>query len=1120
MIQQVLLCILFGEVVAGFGKPKFYRLTLSPFNHNKTVDGAEPNYTEIYAKAGTFPIANDFEPPEYLWTGGEQIVFFSVYVSFWVVLCFVVKFGGSIRSKWTRQRAQTRQAAQPLIHASCDEVNQGEQILYPSERRVFELLEDHVQKTPSAVALVVSDQSERKEFTYSDFGALLEELATELNRVGVSKGAVVALCMPRTISQVVAVWGVLKSGAAFLPMDAEAPESRKSLFVQESEAVAIIHLAGDEGVAQLAEKLSVTSIVMGTNGKIASTLERLALAPVERLRPAEHDMAMLIYTSGTTGQPKGIKYDHKHLMHGVYFFGHQCDMTSQSVCMLRSPYFWAVVEYEMFPALICGGRLVVLPPNGHKSPELMGNTIKNEQISVLQITPQILDLVLDIHDAKSNEKLLASLRHIVTCGEPLTSGVANRAAKSRGMSATVHNLYGASESSCTVYTVPKTGVDLATWPSKVPAGLPQPHVLVYVMGVEECDGRLVLTPKPTGQPGEICFGGITAAGYWKQPELTSKKWIETEQFGRLYRSGDLGRYRCGVLEVVGRTDRQVKIRGVRVEPEEIEAVLKKFSLPSSGDSVSALREVSVVASAEPAELVAYVSKRDPTADVSIAALKSHCEANLTPAYVPKFFVVMQDGLPILPNGKPNLAELKKLATQHAEEEGEVVMDSLGQMKKMSSWAIFENNIIHRCYAYWMVGVLTDHYARCASDEVSCLNCSKTTTLFLEFCTPMASKDVAPWSEILIRSLGNDQDMFGFIMLGAYQDSRPLKPGAKPLVKFGLKDLFVFAIYLMMAMPFGPIMHFIFGPWATPVALQDVDNYWDWNYMMKHSYQSDHRWYLFMVFQARFYLQLCEWFEVLGKKRWQGFVFPGWLQLLVVIVPIFAAPNSAGNICTPHSDASHTSQYIMSWIFRNFGTDCSVYVRWFHIYLCFYVAAFHYLRPAVALVKDKLPNSPTWAAASLGVSMSLGVGMAMWHYPNYSLESGEGMKWVWWEVFVDILQPSLFTLGMTHVRFNMAWWGNTTLGCYVFHFYFRDTFTKLFLQMAPAFVFDATGLLMPSCMILICITYTTFMGPFGHYLLLSPTMIHAKLAKLQKRQRGQRHTAANKVKDISDSPAER
>merc|ERR1719326_420885 len=98
----------------------------------------------------------------------------------------------------------------------------------------------------------------------------------------------------------------------------------------------------------------------------------------------------------------------------------------------------------------------------------------------------------------------------------------------------------------------------------------------------------------------------------------------------------------------------------------------------------------------------------------------------------------------------------------------------------------------------------------------------------------------------------------------------------------------------MRMPFGPIMHFIFQGWATPEALKDVDNYWNWSYMNEHSYQSDHRWYLFMVFQARLFMQVCEWIQVLGQKQWAGFHFPGWLQVLLVTVPIFAAPTEAGD----------------------------------------------------------------------------------------------------------------------------------------------------------------------------------------------------------------------------------
>jgi len=126
MMRRGLFCVLLGEVLAGFAKPKFARLNLSPFDHHKSVDGAEPNYTAIYAQAGTFPIPSDFEPPEDRWTGAQQIVFFIVYVSFWVVVCLVVKFGGPIWSKCAGQRAQTRQAAQPLLPECNDEVNQGE----------------------------------------------------------------------------------------------------------------------------------------------------------------------------------------------------------------------------------------------------------------------------------------------------------------------------------------------------------------------------------------------------------------------------------------------------------------------------------------------------------------------------------------------------------------------------------------------------------------------------------------------------------------------------------------------------------------------------------------------------------------------------------------------------------------------------------------------------------------------------------------------------------------------------------------------------------------------------------------------------------------------------------
>ena len=142
-------------------------------------------------------------------------------------------------------------------------------------------------------------------------------------------------------------------------------------------------------------------------------------APKECVRPSETDMALLIYTSGSTGQPKGIVYSQTHLMHGSYFYGWQCEMSSKSAGLLKSPYIWAIIEHEMFPALINGNKLAMASSTGHKSPGYLAERIFAQQVDSLLITPQVLDLVLDINEShRGSTKLPGSLKHIVTCGEP------------------------------------------------------------------------------------------------------------------------------------------------------------------------------------------------------------------------------------------------------------------------------------------------------------------------------------------------------------------------------------------------------------------------------------------------------------------------------------------------------------------------------------------------------------------------------------------------------------------------------------------------------------------------------------------------------------------------------
>jgi amino acid adenylation domain-containing protein len=836
--------------------------------------------------AGQFPFPKDYSPPGDRWDATGKVVFLLFYVAFWAVVCVIVHYWSAISSfaqKVQPRRQSSSEApaptdsysgAQPLLEAnlSSREPNVGATPEYPSDKRVFELFDEQARKTPRSTALVLpgAQGDVSKTITYSELAEAIEQIASSLNSVGVTVGSVAALVLHRSVAQVVAIYGVLKSGAAFLPIDADAPQARRLFLVVESDALALIAAQGDQESVELAKNTRCAFMALPTDGSLQgisiskpmsdpmtqspSFISRISLfEPIERAHPKTDDMALLIYTSGSTGQPKGIVYDHTHLMHGVWTFADQCEISEESVCFLKSPYFWAVIEWEMFPVLTRGGKLVVASALGHKNPEYLANTISNEQVTVAMITPQVLDLVLDVHEGKSGARLLRSVKHIVTVGEPLACAVANRAMEMRGFDAKIHNFYGASESSCTVYTVPREGVPLSIFPSKAPAGTPQPWAKVYVMRSSEAsDGssQVKLEPAPTGEAGEVCFGGVLAACYWKHPDLTKEKWVETQEYGRLYRTGDLGKWTHGELEIIGRTDRQVKIRGVRVEPEEVEAVLKKFcvtidtsmnaglDLEDGGDQGlmrPALKEVAVVASKEPSELVAFVSRRDniKSEEVTVQALRTYCQACLTPSYVPKFVVILED-LPHLPNGKPNLKELKDMATEHAAEEGEVVMDSLGQMKKLSKWALFETAVTHRCYAYWMIGVLCDHYARCALDSDP-----NNTDSYLPFCTPLASPSVRPWTEVLVRSFGNDQDLFGFILLGAYQDSRPEKAGGPPKVKLGSKDLFVFGVYLLLALPMAQIFHFVFRDLAWPVfwgkdengaLLPKPSDWWDWNYM--------------------------------------------------------------------------------------------------------------------------------------------------------------------------------------------------------------------------------------------------------------------------------------------------
>eukprot|EP00746_Dinoflagellata_sp_MGD_P002200 gnl/MRDRNA2_/MRDRNA2_104257_c0_seq1.p1 gnl/MRDRNA2_/MRDRNA2_104257_c0~~gnl/MRDRNA2_/MRDRNA2_104257_c0_seq1.p1 ORF type:complete len:1108 (-),score=158.55 gnl/MRDRNA2_/MRDRNA2_104257_c0_seq1:24-3302(-) len=1040
-------------------------------------------YPQSWPQCGRWPFTN-FRDPNTAWRDGGRVAFWVIWFALCVGFCLLVKFWeplikkiaffGSIIGSCICKRLHDKQRSldhttplQSQNHCGIEEKNVGDTPAYPADRCVHELFEDSATQSPDDVALVIpaTDSTARLEITYETLSSMVGNVAQALLSLGVGRGEIAALCFERSAAQVVAVLGTLKAGAAYLPIDPKAPVARKEVFLVDSEAKVVVADKGTSDITELAMSRQIPTLSLLKSGVIGEVETfGTSMQPTEYQRPQPSDMAMLIYTSGTTGTPKGIIYDHTHLTHGTWSFRHGCSVDSSSKMLLKAPYFWAVIEYEMFPSLTTSGTLVIASPQGHQKPDYLAQLIAKEGITVLMVIPSVLDLLLDIHDSQSSRPL-ETLTNVVVVGEPLPCSVANRFVQTKGIRACLHNYYGASESSCTIYTVPHNGINLELFPNKAPVGRPQPHAKVWVMRIHETDAAAApkLTPALTGEAGEICFGGVLAAGYFKLPNLTKEKFIDHEMYGRIYRTGDLGRWVHGNLQIIGRADDQVKINGVRIEPEEVEAVLKRLQVPlpaalqhapaqssygefdPEGHSLAtqnAVDRVCVVATTstqEPSVLVALVSPRKNVQGVTPDVLMAHCVANLTPAYVPHFCFILEE-FPLLPNGKPDKVMLKKVAAQMVSQTDAVVLDSLGQMRQMSHKAILETQVIHRCYAFWMIGVILDHWYMCGVPG-------------FPLCGALSSVSVHPWTELVIRGWGNNQDLLGFIMLGAFQDARPGPDGSKS-IKWGVTDFFILYAYIILTLT----SWFYEGCVITDF----TSSYEKFTCVIDILAPSDHRWYLFMLLQIRLFLFIGEIAHT-----------PGWLQCFLISTPcaVMVIAQSLG-----------------------FGVPASWYwlFGWEWWYVMFYAVAYHYIRPTHDFVTTRLPSSPLWGALAACTSMTLGMAMAMFHYPNSVLEYGKWGMWAPVEIAISILQPTLFALSMVWLPFDLSWWGNSTLGCYCFHWYIKYHMLWLGAATADQLQFlDATGFLCIIALISFAVIFSTLLGPLGHYVLLAPRFVYMR-----------------------------
>ncbi|WP_343967259.1 amino acid adenylation domain-containing protein, partial [Streptosporangium amethystogenes] len=499
------------------------------------------------------------------------------------------------------------------------------------------LFEAQVTRTPDATALVF----EGDELSYATFNARANRLARLLvAEHGVGAERVVALMLPRSPDLLVAMYAVIKAGAAYLPVDPGLPAARIASMLDDSRPVLVID--GDWlGRAD-------------ASGYPASDLG-LPLVP--------ENPAYVIYTSGSTGRPKGVVVTHGAIVNRLLWAQSEYRLGPADRVLQKTPAGFDVSVWEFFWPLQTGAALVVARPDGHRDPSYLAGLIDSERITVLHFVPSMLAAFLEAVPPSGSPEMSgtgAALRFLICSGEALPPALADEAAARLGVP--VHNLYGPTEAAVDVtFWEHRPGTETAS----VPIGHPVWNTRLHVLDSW-------LRPVPAGVEGELYLAGAQLArGYLGRAGLTAERFVACPfggRGGRMYRTGDVVRRRGdGVVEFVGRVDQQVKVRGFRIEPGEVEAVLARHG------SVS--RVVVVVREDRPGDrrLVAYVV---PAEGVSAERVSAEGEAasvgagpvldvgelrrfagEVLPEFMVPSAVVVLGALPVTGNGKLDRAAL-------------------------------------------------------------------------------------------------------------------------------------------------------------------------------------------------------------------------------------------------------------------------------------------------------------------------------------------------------------------------------------------------------------------------------------------------------------------------------
>ncbi|MBT6562980.1 MAG: amino acid adenylation domain-containing protein, partial [Candidatus Scalindua sp.] len=499
---------------------------------------------------------------------------------------------------------------------------------YPKEKTISELFEEQVARTPADIAV----EFEEKELTYKELNEQANQVAHYLRvQYQIKPDDLVGVMMDRSERMIVALLGILKAGGAYVPLDPEYPEKRIRYMLEDSGCKVLITQSElQTRLVPIVPSTDVPSYGAGNHELIIINIETALTShsPIVNLQSSivnPHHLAYVIYTSGSTGKPKGVMVTHRNIVSFHLNLKKTFFLKSSDTILGLTTICFDISMLELICSLLSGMKVVITPDNISSVPEELVKVVTDNRVSVLQITPSRLKLVIESVGIES----LLSVRVLLIGGEELPQHLFEQLKPL--ISTDIYNVYGPTET--TVWSCSKRLND-----GILTIGTPLLNEEIYILSEES-----VLLP--TGVKGEICIGGTCVSrGYWQDPVMTTEKFVPHpfRKGERLYKTGDLGRWLPGGdIEFLGRKDDQVKVRGYRIECGEVEQTLLKH--PDIKEAVV----VAVPKKEEMKELAAHLVCGE---EITASELRDHVSRFLPEYMIPSWFIPLEQ-VPLTPNGK-------------------------------------------------------------------------------------------------------------------------------------------------------------------------------------------------------------------------------------------------------------------------------------------------------------------------------------------------------------------------------------------------------------------------------------------------------------------------------------